>query len=268
MKTDTLKKYGRLAARLGAIAAVAGGVFVLGLLGWQWQASATVDHVVVSGARHAPVDTLRRLAQVDSGGTMDAVNPALVADRVARHPWVASADVTLRRATRTLAIDVTERTPAALVVDAEGRPSLYLDAAGYGLPVPRQTAAASDGPDVEGEPPNVPLVYGLRAPYHPMRVMAPPMLRDVLAALHDAETNRLIDAVTVHRDSSVTLLTAPVGGRDPATVRLGRGDVPGKLARLRAFARQVLAPTDAPPIREIDLRFDGQIVTRDQPLDG
>lgn len=267
MNIDALKKYGRLLLRLGALAAVVGGVFVLGLMGWQWQANATVDRVTVSGVRHAPVDTLRRLARVDSGVTMDAVDPALVADRVARHPWVEQADVAMHRATRILAIDVTERVPAALVIDASGRPAYYLDAAGYGMPLPPPTPDTSATPS-SAELPNVPLVHGLDADFHPMRPVAPPALRDVLAGLADAETGGLVDAARVQPDSSVTLVTAPIGGRGPVTVRLGRGDVAAQLARLRAFARQVLAVSPEPPIREVDLRFDGQIVTRPPTADG
>jgi cell division septal protein FtsQ len=71
--------------RLG-LAAVVGGVLVLGLLGWQWQSTVTVGTVAVSGTHHAPVDTVRRLARVDSGMVMETIDGTLVADRVSRHP--------------------------------------------------------------------------------------------------------------------------------------------------------------------------------------
>jgi cell division protein FtsQ len=51
------------------------------------------------------------------------------------------------------------------------------------------------------------------------------------------------------------------------SVRLGAGNLPRKLRTLHAVARQVLAPQPQASIHEIDLRFDGQVVTRTQPLD-
>jgi cell division protein FtsQ len=256
MNWDRLTTYGRLALRLLGLGAVVGGVLVLGLLGWQWQSSVTVGRVAVSGTQHAPPDTLRQLARVDSGTVMETIDEALVADRVARHPWVEAAEITRQRARRTLLIAVTERTPAALVVDGDGRPAYYLDRAGYALPRPD-----SGGHDV-------PLVRGLAADYHPVQRVAPAALQRVLGALDGSEAAPLVAELSVRPDSTVRLLTAPIGRHDALSVRLGRGDLPAKLRRLRAFAEQVLT-TDSPPnIQEIDLRFDGQIVTRTHPLDG
>jgi cell division protein FtsQ len=51
-------------------------------------------------------------------------------------------------------------------------------------------------------------------------------------------------------------------------VRLGGGQIPVKLRRLRAFAEQVLTTSPDEDITEIDLRFDGQIVTQSSSLDG
>ncbi|MFB6247194.1 MAG: cell division protein FtsQ/DivIB [Salinibacter sp.] len=256
MNLDRIKTYGRLTLRLLGLGAVVGGVLALGLLGWQWQSSVTVGRVAVTGVRHAPPDTVRRLARVDSGTVMGTIDGALVADRVARHPWVKTAEVTKQRVYRTLQITVTERTPAALVVDASGRPAYYLDPAGYAMPLPDSGAA------------DVPLVRGLDAEYHPLRRMAPPPLRAVLSALSESGADPLVAEVAVRPDSSVRLLTTPIGPHGVLPVRLGTGDIPAKLRRLRAFAKQVLASDTASAIGEIDLRFDGQIVTRTQPLDG
>lgn len=256
MNPDQLKTYGWLALRLLGLAAVVGGVLALGLLGWQWQSSVTVGRVAVTGVHHAPADTVRHLARVDSGTVMETIDGALVADRVARHPWVKTAEVTKQRVYRTLQVAVTERTPAALVVDASGRPAHYLDPAGYAMPLPDSGAA------------DVPLVRGLEAEYHPLRRMAPPALRAALSALPTSGADPLVAELAVQPDSSVRLLTAPIGAHGPLPVQLGTGDIPAKLRRLRAFAEQVLATDTASSIGEIDLRFDGQVVTRTQPLDG
>jgi cell division protein FtsQ len=252
MEIDTLKTYIRHALRLLGVAAAIGGVLALGLLGWQWQASATVSEIAVTGTRHAPPDTLRRLAEVDSGAVMGTLDRRVLADRIERHPWVKTAEVVMRRATGTMAVRVSERVPVALAIGADGAPAYYLDAAGYGMPLAEGTAY------------DVPLVRGLDAAYHPLRRLAPPALQGVLAALRTKTDGGLVGAIQVRPDSSVGLVTAPIGAHGPIAVEVGRGAVPHKLDKLRAFARRVLRARPDAPIEQIDLRFDGQVVTRNQ----
>lgn len=255
MDSDRLKTYGRLALRLLGLGAVVGGVLVIGLLGWQWQATVKVEEVAVSGATNAPPDTVRHMARVDSGTVMETIDAALIADRVTRHPWIEAADITKQRARRTLLIAVTERTPAGLAIDEDGDPAYYLDRAGYAMPLPDSGAY------------DVPLVRGLGAAYHPVQQVAPPSVRTVLKALPGTDAEPLVAELDVQPDSTVQLVTAPIGPHGPLTVRLGRGQIPTKLRRLRAFAEQVLTANTEQTIAEIDLRFTGQIVTRERPLD-
>jgi cell division protein FtsQ len=193
---------------------------------------------------------------------MVEVEPTLVADRVERYPWVKRADVSRHWMYGTLALTVTERTPAALAVDGRGRPAYYLDRGGHALPLPD-----SAGYDV-------PLVRGLDAetPWaRPDTVQAPASLRRVLAALPASSVADLVAEIEVGPDDAVRLVTAPLGEHDPISVRLGTDDVSAKLRTLHAFTQQVLSrpPSEADaPIEQIDLRFDGQVVTRTQPLDG
>lgn len=259
MTRDQATTFGRRILRFGGIAVLVVGIGALGLLGWRWRASATVERVAVTGTQHAPPDSVRRLAQVDSGAVMIEVDPILVADRVVRHPWIKSATVTPHWMYGTLTIAVTERTPAALAVDPQGRPAYYLDRAGHAMPLPD-----SAGYDV-------PLVHGLdtETPWtRPDSVQSPSSLRRVLAALPASDVADLVTEIEVRPDGAVRLVTMPVEGRDAISVRLGTGDMSKKLKTLHAFARQVLSrPPSGPnaPIEQIDLRFDGQVVTRAQP---
>jgi len=255
MNTDAFKTYGRLALRLAALAAVVAGVGVLGLLGWQWQTTAPVERIDVTGARHAPADTLRHLARVDTGMALADVDARLVRDRVERHPWVETVAVEKRQATRTLGLVVTERTPAGLVVE-NGRPAYYLDRNGYAMPLPD-----SAGYDV-------PLVHDLPASYHPIRPVAPPSVRRMLATLSRSDAGSIIGAVVVHPDSTLHLLTTPIGPYEALPVQIGTGNPAAKLKRLDAFARKVLAARPRSPITEIDLRYDGQIIARSPATDG
>lgn len=256
MDLNRIKTYGSLVLRFLGIAVVIGGVLVLGLLGWQWQTSVEVERITVSGTTHAPADTVRHLTRVDTGTVMETIDASLVADRVSRHPWIERTDIVKSRARRALHVAVTERTPAALAIDGQGDPAYYLDRHGYAMPLP--DSASYD----------VPLVRGLENEYHPVRQLAPPSLRDVFAALNATDTDALVAELAVQPDSSVRLVTAPIGEYDALPVRVGTGAVAPKLRRLRAFAQQVLATQSDTKIAEIDLRFDGQIVTRKHPLDG
>lgn len=256
MDLDDMKAYGGTVLRLLAVLGGVGGVALLGWLGWQWQKTVTVGHVAVSGVQNAPPDTVRQLARVDSGTVMDTIDGALVTDRVERHPWVKTAAVTKQRAQRTLLLSVTERTPIALAIDDAGRPAYYLDATGHAMPCPD-----SAGYDV-------PLVRGLGDAYHPVRRVAPAPLDTMLAVLAESDTAPLIAELDVQPDSTVRLITAPIGTHGALPVRIGRGNIAAKLRRLRAFAEQILTTTPSKNIQAIDLRFDGQIVTHEPPLDG
>src|SRR5690554_4721872 len=100
----------RALAVLGLAAVVA-----LGVVGWRWQASLPVRAVDVHGHVHADSTELLGLAAVPDSAMLFSLDPAILADRVRRHPWVAEARVT-RWMTGTLGIRVSERVPVALVL--------------------------------------------------------------------------------------------------------------------------------------------------------
>ncbi|GIV58641.1 MAG: cell division protein FtsQ [Rhodothermaceae bacterium] len=223
-----------------------------GLFGAYWLASLPVARVDVRGTHHAAPAELRALARVDTGMVLFDVDPALVADRVVRHPWVARAEVT-RLPTGTLVIDVTERRPVALVVAADGTPSHYLDATGAQMP--RVPGAVYD----------VPLVRGLKEAYHPVRPVETASVRALLQALAAAppDVEALISEIEV-RGREVWVLTTPAGGHGAVPVRLGRAGFAEKLQRLHAFWHQAVLPRPEVRFRQIDLRFDNQIFTEEQ----
>ncbi|GIV60092.1 MAG: cell division protein FtsQ [Rhodothermaceae bacterium] len=223
-----------------------------GLLGWRWLATLPCRQIVIEGAHHAERAALLDLARVDTGMVLFDLDPALVADRLVRHPWVAHAEVT-RLPTGTLAIDVEERRPVALVVGADGAPSHYLDATGAQMPL------------VPGAAYDVPLVRGLRQPYHPVQPVQEEAVRAFLAALAAVppEVEALVSEVEV-RGGELWAYTTPGPAREAVPVRLGRMGFSDKLTRLHAFWHQAVLPRPEKHFRLIDLRFDSQIVTEEQ----
>lgn len=95
---------------------------------------AFVSHVVFEGASRATPAQLRHLAEVRNGVRLWQVDPAVVAEGVVRHPWVAEARVE-RRWPDTVRVTVLEHEPVALLafdtgmfyVDHEGVPFLPAD---------------------------------------------------------------------------------------------------------------------------------------------
>ena len=227
------------------------GLGALGVLGSQWMAELPVERIALRGLHHADSTALIDLAQVDTGMVLFDVDPALVADRVRRHPWVRTASAT-RYPSGTLRITVQERVPVMLVMDRRGRPAHYLDRAGFAMPL------------AAGAVYDLPLLRGLRERYHPVRRLQDERVRDLLAlfATLDAETDALVSELELKR-SGVHLYTTPVGGRGSLEVQLGRAGFAEKLKRLRAFWHQAVLPQPDKRFHVIDLRFDGQIVTRE-----
>lgn len=244
------QKRGRAPVLVTAVVLLAIGL--AGWQGWRWQAELRCDRIEVTGHRHAQRAELLKLARVAVGQRLYSMDPALVADRLRRHPWVQAATAT-RHPTGTLAIEVEERRPVALAVDAAGRPSFYLDRHGFMMPV--DTVAAYD----------VPLLRADGSTYHPVQTIQNEQVRSVLETLAEAspDVEPLISEVIVEGSDEVWLRTTPAPEHGALRVRLGSDELAAKLKRLRAFWQQAVLPRPDTRYELIDLRFDNQIVTRE-----
>ena len=227
-------------------------VLTLGLgAAWVWQRTLPLRAIdVVDAAQADPAEVARLTGARPDSVALFRLGPALMADRAQRHPWVRRAHVR-RLPTGTLRIRVEERTPVALVLGADGAPHHFLDAEGFAMPA------------VEGALADVPLLTGA-PPYHPTQPVQDAGLRELLAALASAapEANALVDAVDWSRRPGLT--TVPVGDHGAVAVRLPRTGHADALRRLRAFWDQTVLPQPDAAFASVDLRFDGQIVTRER----
>jgi len=193
-----------------------------------------------------------RLAGVDTGKVLFEIESRLVEDRVQRHPWVAEAHVS-RLPTGMLTIQVKEREPVARVVGPDGRASWYLDAYGYPMPVVRGSAF------------NVPLLRCHRETLHPVRSVEDSTLRALLLVLADLDdrTDAIISEIEIRANSEIRLKTTPSDVHETVDVRLGRDGIKEKMETLIAFWDQIVLVQKQQNIQYIDLRFDSQVVTRD-----
>jgi cell division protein FtsQ len=173
---------------------------------------------------------------------------------VQRHPWVASASAS-RLPTGTLSIDIRERMPVVLVLDAQGRPDYFLDRDGFAMPL------------VKGAVYDVPLLRGFREKSHPVQPVQDAAVRDLLTALAetDTATDALISELDIQPSGEVELRTTPVAGRGSVPVSLGRKDFANRLARLHTFWHRAVLTQPEKTFTLIDLRYNGQVVTREGP---
>jgi cell division protein FtsQ len=203
---------------LGALAACG-----VGLAGWRFLTageSLRIRSLTVTGASRASEAEILSLSPVKVGDNLLAADVDAVERAAARHPWVASATVH-RRLPPSLEVKVVEREPGALV-DLGG---LYLaDRRGEIF----KRAAAGDGLDL-------PLVTGFgREDFLQRRDAVESQIRAALALLEGYDREGLaslapVSEVHLDGDGGVGLYV----GEEGTQVRLGTGDLPQKLVRLR-----------------------------------
>jgi cell division protein FtsQ len=238
------------------------GVLVLatlttgGWIAWQWAGQVTLDEIRIEGHLNATAEEIREAMRVDSGAVLLDMDAALLEDRIVRHPWIREVDVN-RLPSGVLAVRVDERTPVALLMTPTGRMAYWVDAEGWRLPVTERARY------------DVPLVYAMSEPWHPMRpVQHEPtrrLLRELGAASDrlDALFSEFVwdgDGWTVH------LTPAPPHGSIP--VVLGAEGFALKFDMLLAFWDQQVLQHANKIFDRVDLRFDSQVVVEERPRQG
>ncbi len=233
------------------------GVSIIGILAvaltWYWLSGLALEKISIVGEQHATAITLQHIARIPQDTLLFDIDPQVVQERILQHPWVQEA-VVRRLPPGTLSIHVAERTPVALVLNVRGAPAYYLDREGYQMPVDTMDAH------------NVPLVRGVKGPVKTAQPVENKSLLALLKTLDtvDEQTDALLSEFDLLPSGDVDLYTAPAPNRGPIRVRLGQGGYSEKLARLQAFWHQAILPQSSTRFEWIDLRFDGQIVTREK----
>jgi cell division protein FtsQ len=174
-----------------------------------------------SGLERATADELAALSPVQPGDNLVRADLAAVEKALLKHPWVRTAEVRRKLFPPALEVAITERRAAALVelgglylVDREAQPF--------------KRAAPGDGLDL-------PLVTGLsRDDYVQRRSEVEPLLAGAIALLDGYQAAGLSDQapiseVHVDLESGITIYV----GEQGTQVRLGSGELPQKLSRLR-----------------------------------
>ncbi len=214
---------------------------------FHWMQHRTCTQLNIRGMSQADSASIARLA-MPTDLTMEA---AIVADRVRRHPWVRWSTATCYPSS-VLHVRIEERAPVLLVVDETGRGTHFIDPAGFMMPVTARSTF------------DVPILRNLSEPYHPVKPLEHPAVRSLAQDLAqvDAGTERLLSEFIL-TPKGLKLYTAPAPAGAPVEVWLGHQGFASRLQWFRSFWDQHVAAHPTQTFHMIDLRFEGQIVTRE-----
>jgi len=206
----------------------------------------TVREVVVRGNRHLAPDAIRRLAGVEPGAGIWAVDCGRAERSLEGVAWVRTARV-WRELPDRIVIRVREERPAAIVALTDAAPALHYVAPRGKIFARLEPSDARDYPyltglkvaDLAGAD-----GIGLRG------------IRRALSLLRIAGRRGRVSEINIDRERGLTLL--PVDPRIP--VEVGWADFPRRLARLGAVLERMAGRQDE--ILRVSLRFDDEVIVR------
>lgn len=219
--------------------AIAGGIY--------WHHTNKVERIHITGIHFINKQNLKKQITIPVGIDADSLSYEAIRHQLKAVPYVESVRFHLKPG-GTLTIDITERTPIAMLVDGQKR--IYIDK--YGIRLKKKPGMAV----------NVPILYGF--PINPKHDSAETKaLQKTLLFLQKLYQDKAADAtiseVVWNPNHGVIALTNNNGVK----VIFGKRNFTKRLRKYDAFFRAVIRKEGINRFHSIDLRFDGQIVTRE-----
>lgn len=213
--------------------------------GFYWERTVTVTEVRFEGNRFVEDSTLAAAVEVPLGVRPDSLDYMAIIGQAEGISWVRKADVEVEPSGKLL-IRLTERRPLALL--AGGGKKMYVDAEGVALPF------------TPGKAVDLPLLYGFRAEAGDTLGGGDfAMARDFLQVLRGRPvSDATISELAWTSDRGLVALTHENGVK----LLFGRENYLRKLQNWEAFYSEIIRRKGMHSMRELDLRFRGQIVSR------
>lgn len=230
---------------------IAGAVLVLGLAtlaGLYWSSTMKVQRVQFEGNHFVSEEDLQ-LVEVPMGMSPDSMNFGAIRKDFEQLPYVKHADISIEP-NGSMNVKISERQPMALLID--GANKMYIDGAGIKLPL------------VPGKMVDVPLLYGFNAKplQDTLRSNVFETVSNFLTAVH---SNNVADAtISEIAWSSSNEGVVALTNQNGVKLIFGKGDFENRLRNWEAFYGEVIKQKGIEKMRSIDLRFEGQIVTREK----
>lgn len=228
-------------------------IITAGYSGWKWLSAVKVVAIQMQGLVNATESEIRDIIRVDTGMVLFSLDDDILEDRIRRHPWIMQASVS-RLPTGMLDIRVIERHPVAQVLTEEGELNHYLDRNGFWMPMT----------DSAWYP--VPIVTGDIEAFNPVMPITDRVVRELLYEL--PEIGPKADALLSELrrvESGFEVRTAPEGFHESIPVLLGDSNFRSKFQLLQSFWEQEVSLRQDLEFASIDLRFNRQVVTKQQP---
>lgn len=219
------------------------GAVVAGLY---WSQSIKIDNIIVHGTHLADTEQIKKKAQFTVSSKRDSVSMLEVMDSVRQVNFVRSVDVSVNL-DGSMELMVRERQPLALLADTS--PKMWVDQDGVILPMLLENSI------------NVPLLYGFSGVERrdTLDSAAFKKVRDFLTtAKKHPFTWSTLSEIRHHPSRGVIAVSGNSGMR----LVFGSNDFERKMKYWKAYYGQVLNHKRKPDHRELDLRFEGQIVAR------
>lgn len=232
------------------LAWMAGVVLVVGLAvvaGLLWSSSVKVNKIAYEGNHFTSKKELRAV-EVPTNVAPDSVDFAKVTRRFEELPYVKRAEVNVEPSGK-LIVEITERSPIAMLT--MGGNKAYADANGIRLPM------------IKGQHINVPILYGFKT-----EPMSDTLTSDAFKRTADflvnvkgrPVSNATISEVAWTTKKGIVALT----NKNGVKLTFGKGDFKKRLRNWEAFYGKVIKSKGINHMRSVDLRFEGQVVTREK----
>jgi cell division septal protein FtsQ len=217
--------------------AIAGGIY--------WHRSNKVEKIQYTGLHFINVKEVKKQVKIPKGIKADSLNYAAIRKKIKTIPYVKDVRFNMSPG-GTLHINITERTPIALLID--GSRQSYIDQFGTRLNIK------------SGQNVNVPVLYDLHIPHGKDTTRS---FKQTMRFLQDLHQNKAADAtiseVIWNNQKGIIALT----NNNVVKVIFGKSNFMTRLRNYNAFYRYVIRREGIKPFHSIDLRFQGQIVTRE-----
>lgn len=244
--TDAKKNRRRIKGRYVFLAVIAVGIAIY--TGYISQQSMSITQVTVEGTYFVKPEAVIRQVHLKKGINADSLNYLKIITSVEKLPYVKQAYLHIVPP-HELVVRVEERQPAAMLVNGQNK--IYVDLDGVKLPI------------IEGKSRNVPLVYGFRASGAGDTLKSDDFesVADFLKAANQYPLAKaMISEIVCTPDDGIVALTQP----DGVKLIFGKKNFDRKFSYWKAFYRQVISGKGLSHFYSVDLRYRGQVVTRDE----
>lgn len=228
---------------IGAIVLLIGTIITVS---WYWFRAVEVEHITVEGNGYTAIEHIVEKMNVPMGTPADSIQFIPLVEGLEQLPYIERAYAHIEPS-GDLMVRVEERQPVALV--AEGASKFYIDSNGIVLPI------------ITGKTADVPVVYGIgkKAAGDTLQSTAVTAITGFINAMENKPV----------ADASISELAYVKGkgiiamAHDPsARLLFGHGDFSEKLENWTLFYQSITVNGLNHPVKEVDLRFKGQVITR------